>query len=224
VDIRDADVVADLSTPDGRARMIERVTAIASDGIDGILTSAGATVPDNAGFVVATNYFGTIATLEGLYPLLRKPGARCVSVSSVGMLHTQEITRELETACLKGDEEKAKRLGDEVGTSEAYPATKWALSVWSRRTAISPEWAGSGVLLNIVAPGVIYTPMTTAAKANPDIWKKIQEGTPCPVGEYAEAEDVAEVMDFLLNCRTSHLVGQLIFLDSGSEATLRPHF
>ena len=86
VDIRDADVVADLSTPQGRAEMIEQVRALAPEGIDGVLTSAGSSDMKRPGFVVALNYFGTIEVLEGLHPILRKPGARCVAVSSVGML------------------------------------------------------------------------------------------------------------------------------------------
>lgn len=37
VDLRDADIVADLGTPEGRAFMVERATALAPDGLDSTL-------------------------------------------------------------------------------------------------------------------------------------------------------------------------------------------
>ena len=79
-------------------------------------------------------------------------------------------------------------------------------------------------MLNIVCPGVILTPMISEARANPDVWAKIVKGAPRVVEDYAEAEDIAELMDFLLNCKTNHLVGQAIFFDSGSDAIRRPEW
>lgn len=222
VDIKNADVIADLSTPEGRLEMLEAIKELVPDGIDGVLTSAGASDPNRLDVLVATNYFGTIETIENLYPLLNKPGARCVTVSSIGMLQATEKTKELEVACLSGDEESAKEIGKKLSITEVYPATKHALTIWSRKTAVKPEWAGLGVGLNIVVPGVILTPMTARSMKDPEIWSKIEEITPSAVGNYAEAEDVAELMEFLLNCETNHLIGQIIYLDSGSEAIKRP--
>lgn len=41
-----------------------------------------------------------------------------------------------------------------------YTTTKRALSLWIRKNASAPEWAGARIALNALAPGVIRTPMT----------------------------------------------------------------
>lgn len=107
VDIRNADVTADLSTPTGRNDAIEQVKALAPDGIDGILTSAGSANFDNLDVLVALNYFGTTKFLEGLHPIIRKLGGRCVAVSSGALLQADDESLILQEACLAGDEGKA---------------------------------------------------------------------------------------------------------------------
>lgn len=223
VDIRDADIIADLSTPAGRADMIAKIGEIAPDGIDGVLTSAGSANFDNPGFVLATNYFGTVATIEGLRPLMRAPGARCVAVASTALLAANDDTLALEELCLDGDEAAAVALAGERGFLEAYPGAKRALSKWARQTAVKPEWGGAGVVINTVAPGVVKTPMVAGALADPRQEETIRNSSPKVTEDYAEASDVAELMDFLLNCETGHIIGQVIFIDSGSEAIKRPN-
>lgn len=221
VDIHNADIIADLSSPEGRDDMIARVQALAPEGIDGVLTSAGSANFDRPGFVLATNYFGTVAALAGLHPLLRKPGARCVAIASTALIHADPAARDLEQLCLDGDEAAAVKLADERGFLQAYPGAKRALTIWARRQAITPEWAGSGVLLNVIAPGIVKTPMVAAALANPDQAATVRAKSPLASPDYAEGYDVAELADFLLNCENGHIVGQVIFLDSGSEAITR---
>ncbi|MDE0579989.1 MAG: SDR family NAD(P)-dependent oxidoreductase [Acidimicrobiia bacterium] len=69
VDIRDAEVIADLSTPEGRTEMVGAVAAASGGRIDGLVAGAGITGPDPEQ-VVSINYFGAVATVEGLRPLL----------------------------------------------------------------------------------------------------------------------------------------------------------
>ena len=66
-------------------------------------------------------------------------------------------------ACLADDEAKARRLAASEDAVNVYPATKAALAYWARREGIKPQWAGSGVRVNAVAPGLIATPMTEQA-------------------------------------------------------------
>lgn len=222
VDIRDADVIADLSTPAGRAATVARIVELAPEGIDGLLTSAGASDPNRPGFACATNFYGTTEIVTGLYPHMRKPGARCVVVSSAGQLQSNADTADLEELLLEGAETEAVALADTMHTANVYPATKHALAVWARRLAVTPEWGGSGALLNIVAPGMIDTPMTQASAKIPELAEKIRKTAPRVVPDMAQPQEVAELMDFLLNCRTGYIVGQTIFIDGGTEAILRP--
>ena len=67
VDLHDAEIVADLSTPEGRASMIDEVTTRSGGVLDGVVAGAGIIdAPDD--HVVSVNYFGAITTLVGLRP------------------------------------------------------------------------------------------------------------------------------------------------------------
>jgi NAD(P)-dependent dehydrogenase (short-subunit alcohol dehydrogenase family) len=70
VDLRGADVNVDLTTAEGRAALVTEVTELSGGAIDAVVAVAGlaAPIPATAG----VNYFGTIATLEGLRPLLAR--------------------------------------------------------------------------------------------------------------------------------------------------------
>lgn len=222
VDLVGADIHVDLGTPQGRKDMVEQVRALAPDGIDGVLTSAGVADFDRPGLVVSVNYFGTIAALEGLHPLLRGPGARCVAVASTAVLITSPEILELEQLCLAGDEAAAVEMAAKCGMLQAYPATKRALTQWARNAAVKPEWAGAGKLLNIVAPGTVKTPMMAKALADPEQAEAIQGGSPIAVDDFAEADALAEVMEFLLTFEGNYIVGQVFFADGGTEVITRP--
>ena len=68
VDLHDAEVTADLTTLQGRAAMVEEVSALSGGAVDAVIANAGLALPIPA--TVAVNYFGALATLEGLRPLL----------------------------------------------------------------------------------------------------------------------------------------------------------
>ena len=140
VDLRDAEVIADLSTAEGRAAMIDAVAAASGGRIDGLVAGAGITGPDPAQ-VVSINYFGAVATIAGLRPLLANgadPSA--VAVSSNSSTAMTDLPEELVDACLGDDEAGARALagGDPI---VAYAASKLALARWARRTAVGPARA-----------------------------------------------------------------------------------
>jgi NAD(P)-dependent dehydrogenase (short-subunit alcohol dehydrogenase family) len=60
VDVRDAEVVADLSTPAGRDAMVAAVADCCDGVLDGLVAAAG--IMGDQPLVVAINYFGAIAT------------------------------------------------------------------------------------------------------------------------------------------------------------------
>lgn len=60
VDIRDADIVADLSNPEGRQAAIAGVRERAPDGLDGLVPLAGVPGGGPPGtLITSVNYFGT---------------------------------------------------------------------------------------------------------------------------------------------------------------------
>src|SRR6267142_2763119 len=80
-DLHDADVIANLTTPEGRAELVEGVVRLSGGRIDGIVANAGGGPAETS---LQLNFFGAVATLEGLRPLLESSDApRAVAVSSI---------------------------------------------------------------------------------------------------------------------------------------------
>jgi NAD(P)-dependent dehydrogenase (short-subunit alcohol dehydrogenase family) len=160
VDLRGAEVDADLATDEGRAAMVAGVTERSGGVLDGLVVGAGvqgAAPP----LVVSVNFFGAIATLEGLRPLLAAgTDASVVAISSNSATAMQGIAPAVVDACLAGDEAAARAAAEAAGPYVDYPSTKLALARWVRRRAPGADWIGAGIRLNAVAPGPTATAMT----------------------------------------------------------------
>ncbi len=220
VDLKGADVEADLATPQGRAAMVEAVTRLAPDGIDGLVAGAGISRGDMPAETLAINFFGAVATLEGLRPLLaRGTRPRAVAIcSTAAILSPGGPAVE---ACLAGNEAEALDA-IRAAPQGSYAHSKRALSLWMRRAAVQADWAGSGIALNGIGPGVTLTPMTTPLLDDPEMVKLVQQSNPIATAAYAAPEEIAEVIRFMLTIETPYMVGQLVFVDGGSDALLRP--
>ena len=66
IDLHNAEIIADLSTPQGRAAAVEAVLDRSQGHLDGLLTAAGVGPPFSAEKMVSINWFGTEALLRGL--------------------------------------------------------------------------------------------------------------------------------------------------------------
>jgi NAD(P)-dependent dehydrogenase (short-subunit alcohol dehydrogenase family) len=220
VDVRGADIEADLGTQTGRQAMLEAASRLAPQGLDGVLACAGISHPDRPAETIAINYFGAVATLEGLRPLLaRSRGARAVAICSTAALLPADDA--VVTACLAGNE--AVALTEiRARPQSAYMTSKRALSLWLRRTAVANDWSGAGILLNGVAPGVVETNMTAGILRDPEMLKLIAQSNPMSVRGYAKPEEIAELIGYLLTFEGHYLVGQIIFNDGGTDALMRP--
>jgi NAD(P)-dependent dehydrogenase (short-subunit alcohol dehydrogenase family) len=219
VDVRDAEIVADLSSAGGRAEMVEAVER-ASDGVlDGLVAGAG--VMGEEPTVVSVNFFGAVATLTGLRPLLarstRPPGASAVAISSNSTTAQPAVATAIVDACLSGDEDAARAATKKHGFS-AYAGSKLALARWVRRNAVSEEWVGSGVRLNAIAPGVIATPMTADSM---DFIMGLGDVFPVPAARPGRPEEVAGLIAYLLSEEAAFFCGSVVFMDGGSDAALR---
>ncbi len=221
VDLHDADITADLGTPTGRTEMIEKVTERTGGRLDAVIANAGLATPTAA--TVAVNYYGALATLTGLRPLLlTSPAPRAMATASMASL--MPVDEQLELTLLDGTEDDALELAAKLEVSDGeriYSSTKRALVRWIRRNAATAEWAGAGIPLNAVAPGVIRTPMVADLISTPESVAAISEMVPMPLNGFAEPEVCARVLAFLTDVGNTHLCGQVIFVDGGSDVVIR---
>lgn len=224
VDLRDADVIADLSTPEGRTQAAEKAIAAAEGRIDAVIACAGIAAPIPK--TLSINYFGVVELLQALRPTLAESAApRVVAVSSMASL--QPAPAELVEALLAGDEALALERAEAYTSQDqqtayaVYPASKRALSRWLRRAAVTDEWAGAGIPLNAVAPGTVLTPMTKELLATEESRAFVDQSVPMPLNYHQPPESVASLLLFLASPATTHTTGQTVYCDGGADAVLR---
>jgi NAD(P)-dependent dehydrogenase (short-subunit alcohol dehydrogenase family) len=225
VDIAGSDVNVDLGTTEGRTELVNEVTRLSGGAVDGVIANAGLATPTAA--TVAVNFYGTIATLEGLRPLLAKSSApRAVATASMASLFPPDDA--LLAELLDGTEEKAMARaaelevgGPDVPGLQIYGTTKRALCRWIRRNAPKPEWAGAHIALNAIAPGVVLTPMVAGYVDTEEHRTALAGMVPMPLNGFFEPEDAAKLLAWLVSEENAHLCGQVIFIDGGSDAVIR---
>jgi len=224
VDLSGGDIDADLATPDGRDALIAAVTEMSGGTVDAVVANAGSAA--QAPLTVSINFFGAVATLEGLRPLLAASDApRAVITSS--MASFMDNDEELVVACTMADEQtalmRAQALVDAGGGAEQliYSSTKNAINRWMRTVAPTDDWAGAGITLNAVGPGVIETPMTEGFLATAEGREMLAQMVPMPLGGTGRPEEVAELIVWLASSANSKMTGLFIYIDGGADAVLR---
>lgn len=97
----------------------------------------------------------------------------------------------------------------------AYAATKGAVEALAR--TLSVELAPNGIRVNTVAPGFVRTPMLQPhLDANPGYEKSLSDQTPS--ARIGEAEEIGELIGFLLSGKAAYVNGATITADGGWTA------
>jgi NAD(P)-dependent dehydrogenase (short-subunit alcohol dehydrogenase family) len=92
----------------------------------------------------------------------------------------------------------------------AYGATKASLEAMTRAWAV--EYSASGVRVNAIAPGPVYT----STPSGPAFTTALGETT--PMHRASQPEEIAEVVAFLASPRASYVTGTSVAADGGRRA------
>lgn len=224
VDLKGAEVEADLSTREGRSAAADAALAAANGTIDAVIACAGISAP--IPLTASVNFFGVTEFLDHLAPALaRSASPRAAVVSSMASL--QANSAEQVDAMLAGDEALTVQIGAALAAKGPqagylnYPSSKRALSRWVRREAIAPRFAGAGIPLNAVAPGTVVSPMTEKLLATPEGRAMVDANVPMPLNGHSDAIVIARLLAWLTSEENTHTTGQVIYTDGGADASLR---
>lgn len=220
IDQRDAELICDLSTREGRLAAIEGIRDRAPDGLDGLATIAAVTGREGPRALVNVNFFASIELVEGVRDLLKQRGGAATLCSS----HTFVLfpKDDLVDLHLTLDRERIEAGVEKRSGMSVYASGKKALVMWMRDRV--PAYAADGIRLNAVVPGYTETPMTALEGRSEEERKWAADfRSGIPLGRRpGRPEEVAAAFRFLFSPEASFINGITLFVDGGHDTTLRP--
>jgi NAD(P)-dependent dehydrogenase (short-subunit alcohol dehydrogenase family) len=102
--------------------------------------------------------------------------------------------------------------GDDDFATHAYAASKGGIIALSR--AMAAYYAPRGVRVNVIAPGLIATPMSMRAQSNPHIQERLMQLQPL-TGGMGAPEDVAGAAAYLASDDARFVTGVVLPVDGG---------
>lgn len=199
-------LVADVRDPVAMERAVDELVGthggldcvFANAGINGVWAAIDELAPEEWRLTIETNLTGAFLTLRYAVPHLKRRGGGAIVI----------------TSSINGT-----RTFSNSGAT-AYACTKAGLVALAQMTAL--ELARHRIRVNVVCPGRIE------AEINDNTWARHLEAVREPVeypegkipltdGRAGKAEDVAELVLFLMSDRSRHITGTPVWIDGGQS-------
>lgn len=188
-------VVADVTSEDAVAAAVQEVLDAYGD-LRGVVHCAAIfptddQVPINRAdlatfnHVLQVNLTGTFLVVKHTISSLARRGGSLVTFSSIAALRQ--------------------------GGGAAYAASKGG--VLSLTRAVAAGWGRKGVRANAICPGGVETPMTSEIFAIPGVTEMMTAST--PLGRFAQPEELAATVAFLVSDDSSYMSGATVVVDGG---------
>lgn len=171
--------------------------------LDGVFANAGVALAfstpkelSEAEFdeIVAINYKGAFFTIQKAVPLLEAGGS--VVVNGTVLVN--------------------QGMGLPIGLGSVYASTKAAVTNLAR--SFAADLGSRGIRVNAVTPGFIHTDMLDELAPVEEALEASRQQV--PMGRLGGAEEVADVVAFLLSSRAAYITGQDLGVDGGLAQTL----
>lgn len=201
-------VVADIGSPEQMQKAVKQTVdqwgkldfVFANAGINGVWAPLEELSPEDWDRTINTNLTGTFLTVKYAVPYLKKQGGSVVVTASVN----------------------GTRVFSNTGTT-AYSCTKAAQVAFTKMAAL--ELAQAKVRVNVICPGAIESNISeNTEERNVEKVKvpvEFPEGNiPLNDGKPGQAEDVAQLVLFLVSDASKHISGTEIWID-GAESLLK---
>ena len=135
-------------------------------------------------------------------------------VIDINLVGTFNVTKNVISHMLKARCGRIVNISSVVGISGNAGQTNYAASkagIIGFTKSLAKEVASRGILVNAVAPGFIETSMTEVLKE--EVKEEIAKSI--PLKRMGTAQDVANVVKFLVSEDSSYMTGQVIHIDGG---------
>ena len=181
----------DLSDPDAARACVERL-----DRIDALVANAGTTVRAPVLDLTLEDWRRVLdLNLTSVFVLAQAAGRRMVEQGSGAMVLI------------------ASQLSFFGGVNaSAYAASKGGVAQLTK--ALSKELAPRGVRVNAVAPGWVETELTSTIED----WKRDEVNARIPLGRWAEPDEIAPAIAWLLSDDARYVTGTVLPVDGGFDA------